>query len=194
MGGSYGGYATLIGLTFTPDIFACGIDIVGPSNLVTLVKSIPSYWKPYLAAFKVTIGADFDTLEGKEFLKKRSPIHYVNQIKKPLLICQGANDPRVRQAESDQIVKEMEEKNIPVTYVLYPDEGHGLARPQNRLSFFGIAEAFLAQNLGGRKQSLGLADFEKSSFQVKVGKDIITDLKNYNLNEIELYDGRCTNL
>jgi len=180
MGGSYGGYATLIGLTFTPDIFACGIDIVGPSNLVTLVESIPPYWKPYLAAFKVTIGADFETFEGKEFLKTRSPIHYVNQIKKPLLICQGANDPRVKQAESDQIVKEMEAKNIPVTYVLYPDEGHGLARPQNRLSFFGIAEAFLAQNLGGRKQPLGLADFEKSSFQVKVGKDIITDLKNYN--------------
>jgi dipeptidyl aminopeptidase/acylaminoacyl peptidase len=179
MGGSYGGYATLIGLTFTPDIFACGIDIVGPSNLVTLVESIPPYWKPFIAAFKVTIGADFDTPEGKEFLKQRSPIHYVNQIKKPLLICQGANDPRVKQAEADQIVKEMKEKNIPVTYVLYPDEGHGLTRPENRLSFFGIAEAFLSQHLGGAKQPLELNDFKASSFQVKEGKEIILGLENY---------------
>ncbi|AIL12965.1 peptidase S9 [Candidatus Paracaedimonas acanthamoebae] len=179
MGGSYGGYATLVGLTFTPDIFACGIDIVGPSNLVTLVESIPPYWKPYLAALKVTIGADFDTIEGKEFLEKRSPIHYANQIKKPLLICHGANDPRVKQAESDQIVNKMAEKNIPVTYVLYPDEGHGLTRPENRLSFFGIAEAFLSQNLGGRKQPLGPSDFKSSSFQVKAGKEIIADLENY---------------
>ena len=183
MGGSYGGYATLVGLTFTPDTFACGIDIVGPSNLVTLVESIPPYWKPYLAAFKVTIGADFDTVEGKEFLKERSPIHHVNKIKKPLLICQGSNDPRVKQAESDQIVKAMEEKKIPVTYVLYPDEGHGLTRPENRLSFFGIAEAFLAQNLGGRKQPLGPADFKESSFQIKAGKEVIADLKNYDVEQ-----------
>src|SRR5690606_39178535 len=111
--------------------------------------------------------------------KQRSPIHYVNQIKKPLLICQGANDPRVKQAESDQIVKEMKEKKIPVTYVLYPDEGHGLTRPENRLSFFGIAEAFLSQHLGGAKQPLGPKDFKASSFQVKEGKEIILDLKNY---------------
>lgn len=182
MGGSYGGYATLIGLTFTPDTFACGIDIVGPSNLVTLVESIPPYWKPFLAAFKVTIGADFDTREGKEFLKQRSPIYHVTQIKKPLLICQGANDPRVKQVESDQIVKEMQEKNIPVTYVLYPDEGHGLTRPENRLSFFGIAEAFLAQNLGGKKQPLGVADFANSSFRVQAGEEIISDLKDYITN------------
>ncbi|OJX10913.1 MAG: hypothetical protein BGO77_05215 [Caedibacter sp. 37-49] len=179
MGGSYGGYAALIGLTFTPDVFACGIDIVGPSNLLTLVESIPPYWKPFLTAFKVTIGADFDTAEGKEFLKKRSPIYYVDKIRKPLLICQGANDPRVKQAESDQIVKEMEERNIPVTYILYPDEGHGLTRPENRLSFFGIAEAFLAQNLGGRKQPLAEKDFNSSSFQVKAGEEMISDLKNY---------------
>ncbi len=179
MGGSYGGYATLVGLTFTPDVFACGIDIVGPSNLLTLVESIPPYWKPFLTAFKVTIGADFDTAEGKEFLKKRSPIYYVDQIKKPLLICQGSNDPRVKQAESDQIVKEMEERNIPVTYILYPDEGHGLTRPENRLSFFGIAEAFLAQNLGGRSQPLTEKDFNSSSFQVKAGEEMISGLKNY---------------
>ena len=127
-GGSYGGYATLVGLTFTPDTFACGVDIVGPSNLETLLASIPPYWKSFFEEFASRVG-DPRTEEGKKLLAERSPLTHVAAIKKPLLIAQGANDPRVKQAESDQIVKAMKDKNIPVTYVLYPDEGHGFARP-----------------------------------------------------------------
>jgi len=133
MGGSYGGYATLVGLTFTPEVFACGVDIVGPSNLRTLLETIPPYWKPQLELFATRVG-DPRTEEGKQLLEERSPLTYVDRISKPLLIGQGANDPRVKQTESDQIVKAMQEKNIPVTYVLYSDEGHGFARPENRLS------------------------------------------------------------
>ena len=141
MGGSYGGYATLVGLTFTPEVFACGVDIVGPSNLLTLLKSIPPYWKPQLELFATRVG-DPRTEEGKKLLEERSPLTYVDRISKPLLIGQGANDPRVKQAESDQIVKAMQERNIPVTYVLYSDEGHGFARPENRLSFMRLPSFF----------------------------------------------------
>ena len=125
---SYGGYATLVGLTFTPDTFACGVDIVGPSNLQTLLSTIPPYWKTFFEEFATRVG-DPRTEEGKKLLADRSPITKVDAIKKPLLIAQGANDPRVKQAESDQIVKAMKDKNIPVTYVLYPDEGHGSRGP-----------------------------------------------------------------
>src|SRR5262249_6828720 len=134
MGGSYGGYATLVGLTFTPEKFACGIDIVGPSNIVTLLNTIPPYWAPALQLFKDRVG-DHTNGEGRKFLLARSPLSHVDRIRRPLLIGQGANDPRVKQAESDQIVKAMQEKKIPVTYVLFPDEGHGFARPENRLAF-----------------------------------------------------------
>ncbi|MDW8168780.1 MAG: S9 family peptidase [Acidobacteriota bacterium] len=147
MGGSYGGYATLVGLTFTPEEFACGVDIVGPSNLVTLLRSIPPYWAPIKALFDKRLGK-VETDE--EFLKSRSPLFRADQIKAPLLIAHGANDPRVKKAESDQIVQTLRAKNIPVTYVVYPDEGHGFARPENRLDFFGRAEEFLAKHLGGR--------------------------------------------
>ena len=167
MGGSYGGYATLVGLSMTPDVFACGVDIVGPSNLQTLLESVPEYWKPMLDMLKVRIGGDHETEEGREFLKSQSPLTHADQICKPLLIGQGANDPRVKQAESDQIVKAMQSKGIPVTYVLYPDEGHGFARPENRLSFFAVTEAFLAQSLGGRKEPIG-DDFKGSSIEIKV--------------------------
>lgn len=146
-GGSYGGYATLVGLTFTPEEFACGVDIVGPSNLITLIKSIPPYWIPIKSVFDKRLGK-VETEE--EFLKARSPLFKVDQIKRPLLIAQGANDPRVKQAESDQIVAAMRAKNLPVTYVVYTDEGHGFARPENRLDFYGRAEEFLAKYLGGR--------------------------------------------
>src|SRR5499426_3981120 len=149
MGGSYGGYATLVGLTFTPDTFACGVDIVGPSNLVTLLGTIPPYWAPLVEQFARRVG-DHRTEEGKKLLTERSPLSRVASIKRPLLIGQGANDPRVKQAESDQIVKAMGERNIPVTYVLFPDEGHGFARPQNRLAFEAVSEAFLDKHLGGR--------------------------------------------
>jgi dipeptidyl aminopeptidase/acylaminoacyl peptidase len=135
-GGSYGGYATLVGLTFTPDLFACGVDIVGPSSLITLIESVPPYWKPILDMFYTRVG-DPRTEAGKQFLLSRSPLTFADRIKKPLLIGQGANDPRVKQAESDQIVKAMKAKGIPVTYILFPDEGHGFARPENRLSLSG---------------------------------------------------------
>lgn len=171
MGGSYGGYATLVGLTFTPDTFACGVDIVGPSNLVTLLSTIPPYWAPMIEMFTTRVG-DHRTEEGRSFLAQRSPLTFVDRIKKPLLIGQGANDPRVKQAESDQIVKAMTEKKIPVTYVLYPDEGHGFARPENRMSFYAVTEAFLAQHIGGKVEPIG-ADFKGSSIAVPNGaKDI----------------------
>lgn len=164
-GGSYGGYEALVGLSFTPDVFACGVDIVGPSNLVTLVKSIPPYWASYYNKLLKRIGGDPDTPEGQEFLYARSPISVASNIKKPLLIAQGANDPRVKQAESDQIVAELKKHNIPVTYLLYSDEGHGFARPANRMSFYAVAEQFLAQHLGGRSEPIADA-FAESSIKI----------------------------
>lgn len=154
MGGSYGGYATLAGLTFTPEKFACGVDIVGPSNLETLLSTIPPYWAPMVKTFHERMG-DPNTEEGLALLKAASPLHKASAITKPLLIAQGANDPRVKQAESDQIVAAMKQAGIPVTYVLYPDEGHGFAKPANSIAFYGIAENFLAECLGGRAQPLG---------------------------------------
>ena len=152
MGGSYGGYATLVGLTFTPDVFACGVDIVGPSNLITLMQSIPPYWAPLMAMFQHRVG----NLETEaEFLKSRSPLFFVDRIEKPLLIGQGANDPRVKQAESEQIVEAMSRSDKPVQYALYTDEGHGFARPENRLHFYAIAEEFLAKYLGGQSEPIG---------------------------------------
>ena len=170
MGGSYGGYATLVGLTFTPDIFACGIDIVGPSNLITLAKSIPEYWKPFLKDLLIKIGGDPDTEEGEQILQHKSPLFFADKINKPLLIGQGANDPRVKQNESDQIVKYMKKKNIPVTYILYPDEGHGFQRPENKLSFFAIAEGFLSKHLGGKYESIA-DNFCGSSIKIIEGKN-----------------------
>jgi dipeptidyl aminopeptidase/acylaminoacyl peptidase len=173
-GGSYGGYATLVGLAFTPDRFACGVDIVGPSNLRTLLDSIPPYWKSFFEEFARRIG-DPRTEEGRKLLAERSPLSRVDAIKRPLLIAQGANDPRVKQAESDQIVSAMKSKGIPVTYVLYPDEGHGFARPQNRNSFYAISEGFLAQCLGGRYEPVG-DDFEGSSLEVREGAGHVAGL------------------
>ncbi|MCC5649002.1 S9 family peptidase [Nostoc sp. XA013] len=151
MGGSYGGYATLVGLTFTPEIFAAGVDIVGPSSLITLIETIPPYWEPMRAALYHRVG-NLETEE--EFLKSRSPLFFADRIQKPLLIGQGANDPRVKQSESDQIVNAMQEAGLPVQYALYTDEGHGFARPENRLHFFAIAEEFLAKYLDGRFEPL----------------------------------------
>jgi dipeptidyl aminopeptidase/acylaminoacyl peptidase len=174
MGGSYGGYAALVGLTFTPDVFACGVDIVGPSNLKTLLGSIPPYWAAFFKVFATHLG-DPATEEGNKLLEERSPINFVNKIKKPLLIGQGANDPRVKQAEADQIAKAMQDKNLPVTYVLYPDEGHGFARPANKLSFNAVVDLFLGKYLGGRVQPLG-EDLKGSTIQVVKGKDLIPGL------------------
>ena len=167
MGGSYGGYATLVGLTFTPEEFACGVDIVGPSNLMTLLSTIPPYWKPAMELFNTRVG-NMSTEEGKELLESRSPLNFVDNIERPLLIGQGANDPRVKQSEADQIVKAMETKGIPVTYVLFPDEGHGFARPENNLAFNAVAEAFLAEHLGGRYEPID-DDFKGSTISVPTG-------------------------
>jgi dipeptidyl aminopeptidase/acylaminoacyl peptidase len=174
MGGSYGGYATLAGLTLTPDVFAVGVDIVGPSNIITLLETIPPYWAPMVAVFKTRVG-DYTTAEGKQALLAVSPLTHAAKIKRPLLIGQGANDPRVKQAESDQIVKAMRERNIPVTYVLFPDEGHGFARPENNLAFFAVTEAFLSAHLGGTYQPLP-AEFAGSSIQIKAGREGIPGL------------------
>ncbi len=175
MGGSYGGYATLAGLTLTPETFACGVDIVGPSNLITLMNSIPPYWKPLFEMFAARMG-DPRTEEGRALLTERSPLTHVDKISRPLLIAQGANDPRVKQAESDQIVEAMRAKEIPVTYALFPDEGHGFARPENRLAFYAIAEAFLADCLGGTVEPIG-DDLEGSSIQVPAGAEQIAGLQ-----------------
>ena len=148
VGGSYGGYATLVGLTFTPEKFTCGIDECGPSSLITLLKTIPPYWESGMELFKKRVG-DPTNDEGKQLLESRSPLNKVDQIKRPLLIGQGAEDPRVKQPEADQMVAAMKEHKIPVTYVLMPDEGHGFERPPNQLAFTAVSEAFLAKNLGG---------------------------------------------
>jgi dipeptidyl aminopeptidase/acylaminoacyl peptidase len=151
MGGSYGGYATLAGLTFTPDVYRCGVDIVGPSNLFTLLATIPPYWAPMLSQFHNRVG---DPKADEALLRAASPLFSADKIKVPLLIGQGANDPRVKQAESEQIVAAIEKNGGGVTYVVYPDEGHGFARPENRIDFNARAEAFLAECLGGRVEPL----------------------------------------
>ncbi len=149
-GGSYGGYAALVGATFTPDLFRCAVDIVGPSSLKTLIESIPPYWEPMIALFHTRVGNP-DTEE--DFLWSRSPLSRVDQVRIPLLIAQGANDPRVKQAESEQFVAALKDKGIDHEYLLFEDEGHGFAKPENRLHFYAVAEAFLAKHLGGRSQS-----------------------------------------
>jgi len=174
MGGSYGGYATLVGLTFTPDTFACGVDIVGPSNIITLLNTIPPYWQPLIEQFTKRVG-DHRTDEGRQFLDSRSPLTLVDSIKRPLLIGQGANDPRVKQSEADQIATAMQKKNIPVTYVLFPDEGHGFQRPENNMAFNAVIEQFLASHLKGRAEPIGDA-VSKSSAQVKAGAELIPGL------------------
>jgi dipeptidyl aminopeptidase/acylaminoacyl peptidase len=148
-GGSYGGYASLVGATFTPDLFRCAVSIVGPSNLITFIKTIPPYWSSFLAVMHKRLGnPDTDA----DFLISRSPLHKVDQIRIPMLIAQGANDPRVKQAESEQIVQAMQSRGIPHEYLLFPDEGHGFVKPENRLKFYAAAEKFLATHLGGRSE------------------------------------------
>ena len=173
-GGSYGGYATLVGMTFTPTTFACGVDIVGPSSLVTLIESFPAYWKPFMEGSWYRRVGNPEKPADRELLLARSPITKMHQIERPLLIAQGANDPRVTRKESDQLVHAMVEKKIPVTYVLYADEGHGFARPENRVSFYGITEAFLSRCLGGRYEPLG--EFKGANIAVPQGVEIVPGL------------------
>jgi dipeptidyl aminopeptidase/acylaminoacyl peptidase len=175
MGGSYGGYATLAGLTMTPDVFRCGVDLVGPSNLMTLLATIPPYWLPGVALFHARMGNP-ETPEGKALLIAASPLTHTADIKRPLLIGQGANDPRVKQAESEQIVAAMKAHHLPVSYIVFPDEGHGFARPENNIAFFGAAEAFLSAHLGGSYLPLSKAEIGASSMQVKDGRDGVPGL------------------
>jgi dipeptidyl aminopeptidase/acylaminoacyl peptidase len=146
-GGSYGGYAALVGAAFTPDVFCCAVDIVGPSNLKTLLETIPPYWAPMIAQLYRRVG---NPETDAEFLWSRSPLSRARDIRIPLLIAQGANDPRVKQAESEQIVAALKEAGIDHEYMLFPDEGHGFAKPENRIKFYAAAERFLAKYLGGR--------------------------------------------
>ncbi len=152
-GGSYGGYAALWGATNSGDVFKCAVDIVGPSNLQTLLDSVPPYWASFLEMLYRRVG-DPRTSEGKELLTQRSPLTHVDKIKIPVLIAQGEKDPRVKQAESEQIVAAMKEKNLAYIYMLFMDEGHGFVRPENKFAFYGVTERFLADNLGGRFQEL----------------------------------------
>jgi dipeptidyl aminopeptidase/acylaminoacyl peptidase len=167
MGGSYGGYATLAGMTFTPDYFACGVDIVGPSNLKTLIGAIPPYWATARAIFNRRIG-NVDDPADAELIRNASPLFKANQIKKPLLIGQGQNDPRVNVREAEQIVDAIQKNGGSVTYVVYSDEGHGFARPENRIDFDARAENFLSQCLGGRAEPLAGEKIPGSTATVKV--------------------------
>ncbi|MFH1686371.1 MAG: S9 family peptidase [bacterium] len=146
-GGSYGGYAALVGATFTPDLFCCAVDMVGVSNLLTFINSIPPYWSTFLEVLYQRVG---NPATDEEFLKSRSPLFRADSIRIPMLIAQGANDPRVKQAESEQIVAAMKANDVDYEYLLFDDEGHGFVRPENRLKFYAAAEKFLAKHLGGR--------------------------------------------
>ena len=157
LGGSYGGYATLAGVTFTPDLYAAAVDIVGPSNLITLLDAIPPYWEAARKVFYLRMG-DPTTPQGKQLLMEESPLHSADKIKTPLLVAQGANDPRVNRREAEQIVIALRDRGFPVEYLLAPDEGHGFARPINNLALFMESERFLAQHLGGRYQQGGTAE------------------------------------
>jgi dipeptidyl aminopeptidase/acylaminoacyl peptidase len=174
-GGSYGGYATLVGLTFTPTTFACGVDIVGTSNLNTFMNTLPPNMDAFRPQMYQRVG-DPNTEEGKAFLASRSPISRADQIQRPLLIARGANDPHFNKDESDQLVQAMKKAGIPVTYVLYPDEGHGFAKPANRTSFYAMSEAFLSQCLGGRYEPIG-QDLEGANFKVLDGAQYVPGLE-----------------
>jgi len=173
-GGSFGGYSTLWALTNTPETFACGVAWAAPSNLVTLLESIPPYWEPEIELFATRVG-DHRTEEGRALLTQYSPLTYVDQLQRPLLIGQGANDVRAKPDQAEQIVEAMQEKGIPVTYLLYSDEGHGIDRPENALSLFAVADAFLSECLGGRYEPIG-DDFEGSSITVPVGAEEVPAL------------------
>jgi dipeptidyl aminopeptidase/acylaminoacyl peptidase len=149
-GGSYGGYAALVGATFTPEVFAAAISVVGPSNLVTLVRSFPPYWRPLLAGTWFRFVGDPDDPDDIADLEARSPINRVDAIRAPLMVIQGANDPRVKKHESDQIVEALQARGVPVEYIVKDDEGHGFVRPENRKDVYRAVERFLARHLGGR--------------------------------------------
>jgi len=170
MGGSYGGYAALAGVTFTPDVYAASVAIVPPSNLNTLLGSIPPYWESIRKMFYERMG-DPNTPEGKAQLDRQSPLNHVAKIKTPLMVVQGANDPRVKKAEADQIVAALRDRDYPVEYLLAPDEGHGFQRPVNNMAMIMSVEKFLAKHLGGRFQDGGTPE------TVQRLKEITVDVK-----------------
>jgi dienelactone hydrolase len=167
MGGSYGGYATLAGVAFTPDLYAAGVDIVGPSNIVTLLNSIPPYWAPIKKMFAVRVG-DLDQPKDVERLQSQSPLNAATKITAPLLVIQGANDPRVKQAEADQIVVALRENKLPVEYLVAPDEGHGFRGRENRLAMMVAVERFLGKHLGGRVQETVAPDIATKLAAIRV--------------------------
>jgi dipeptidyl aminopeptidase/acylaminoacyl peptidase len=170
-GGSYGGYSALTAATKTPEVFACIVDIFGISNLITFMATIPPYWGPWFSIWKNRLG-DPDTEAGRAFLVERSPITHINKVVRPILIAQGMRDVRVVAAESEQMVKALKQRNVPVTYITFPDEGHGFVRPENRMAFAAVTEAFLAKHLGGRYQPVG-GDFAGSSLKIETGGELV---------------------
>jgi acylaminoacyl-peptidase len=171
---SYGGLASFVGATFTPEVFCCSVPVVGFANLQTMLEAMPPYWAGF-AEFMYRSYGDPRTEEGRRLLAERSPINKVENIKRPMLIFHGANDVRCKVAESDAIVAAMQARDIPVTYIVYPDEGHGFQKPPNRLSYLAIAEAFFARHLGGAFEAVG-RDLDGSSHDIRAGADALTDL------------------
>jgi dipeptidyl aminopeptidase/acylaminoacyl peptidase len=172
-GGSYGGYATLAGVAFTPDVYAAAVDLFGPSNLITLLNSIPPYWEAGRQMFYKRMG-DPTTPEGKALLVERSPLTSAAKIKTPLMIAQGANDPRVNHSESEQIVVALRDRGFPIEYLLIPDEGHGFARPVNNMASFMATEKFFAKYLGGRYQEGGTPEVVARLKEVTVDPKTVT--------------------
>jgi dipeptidyl aminopeptidase/acylaminoacyl peptidase len=173
-GASYGGYSALMAATKTPEIFACIVDLFGISNLITFMATIPPYWGPWISVWKNRLG-DPGTEQGRAFLTERSPINHLERATRPILIAQGMQDVRVVAAESEQMVTALKNRGVPVTYITFSDEGHGFARPENRLAFCGVAEAFLAKHLGGRSQPVG-SDFAGSTLKVETGGELVPGL------------------
>ncbi|MGY4225144.1 dipeptidyl aminopeptidase/acylaminoacyl peptidase [Bradyrhizobium sp. USDA 4503] len=171
-GGSYGGYSALTAATKTPDVFACIVDLFGISNLVTFMATIPPYWRSWFSIWKKRLG-DPDTEEGRAFLAERSPLSHIDRA--PILIAQGMKDVRVVPAESEQMVAALKQRGIPVTYITFLDEGHGFARPENKLAFYAVTEAFLAKHLGGKYQPVE-ADLTGSTLKVETGGELIPGL------------------
>jgi len=175
-GGSYGGYAALTAATKTPEVFACIVDIFGIANLLTFMAAIPPYWAPMFSVWKNRI-ADPDTEEGRAFLRERSPLTHIARAFRPILIAQGLEDVRVTRAESEQMVAALRQRNVPLTYVVFPDEGHGFSKPKNQIAFRAVTEAFLAKHLGGHAEPIDRTrDFTGSSITFEAGADLIPGL------------------
>ncbi|MCC5923239.1 MAG: prolyl oligopeptidase family serine peptidase, partial [Crocinitomicaceae bacterium] len=184
MGGSYGGYATLAGLAFTPDLYACGVDIVGPSNIFTLLESIPAYWEAGRAFLHGMVG-DPETAEGRKRIEEASPLFHADKINKPLLIIQGANDPRVKKAEADQIVVALRDRGHDVSYILAEDEGHGFRKPINNMAMYAEIERFLSKHLGGRFQEDMPEEVAARLEEMRVDIESVTHAKKGEARPIE---------